>query len=234
LHHETNRSLPRIIAFIGLVGGGKSTQIKFLASALRKNRLKVKTTSLKTNHLFASFLTLILARTLAGKRKDVSRIRALLEERPLIYGRLFWLWLYLDAISVSIQFLISVYIPSKIGYVVLVEEYIPATISDYLYLGKALNLPPRVFCLTMNWMLKLMHSGGPIQMVFLDADVDVLRFRWKKRGSLNEKSDYLGMQRTTLLSLSKKLSLRILCFNTTNQTIRETHEKIVGYLMSTT
>jgi hypothetical protein len=79
-----------------------------------------------------------------------------------------------------------------------------------------------------------MHSGGPIQMVFLDADVDVLRFRWKKRGSLNEKSDYLGMQRTTLLSLSKKLSLRILCFNTTNQTIRETHEKIVGYLMSTT
>lgn len=230
---ETCKSCPRVIAFVGLVGGGKSTHIGLLASRLGKNKLKVKTASLKTNHYFASVLILILAQMLVRKRKDVSRIRALFEDKPMVFRRLFKLWLYLDFVSVSIQFLLTIYVPLRAGYAVLVEEYIPATIADYIYIGRIMDLPSRNFSFTLNFMLRLMHLAGPTQLIFFDADADTLKFRWKYRRSLEEKYDYLFMQRSTLLSLSKKLSSpEVLYVNTTNQTIRETHEAIISHLMN--
>jgi len=92
---KTCNSWPRVIAFVGSVGAGKSTHIGLLASRFSKNGLKVRTTSLKTNHLLASALTLILAQMLVRKRKDVSRIRAIFEDRPKVFRRLFKLWLSL-------------------------------------------------------------------------------------------------------------------------------------------
>jgi len=229
---ETCNSWPRLIAFVGPVGAGKSTHIRLIASRFRKNGLKVKTTSLKTNHFFASALTLILAQMLVRKRKDVSRIRALFEDKPRVFRRLFKLWLSLDVISVSLQFLLTIYLPLMVGYTVLVEEYIPATIADYIYIAKAMGLPFRSLSSTLNSMLKLMHLGGPTQVIFLDADADTLKFRWNCRGSLDEKSDYFSMQRSALLSLSKKLSSHeVLYVNTAVQTIEETHRLIVNYLM---
>jgi len=214
---------------------GKSTHIGLLASRFGKNRLKVKTTSLKANHFFASALTLILAQILVRKRKDVSRIRALLEDKPRVFRRLFKLWLSLDVISVALQFLLTIYLPLTVGYTVLVEEYIPATIADYIYIGKAIGLPLRALSFALNFMSKLMHLGGPTQVVFLDADADTLKFRWNCRGSLEEKSDYLYMQQSTLLSLSKNLSsYEMLYVNSTFQTIEKTHRIITNHLVQTT
>jgi len=232
---ETCNSPPRVIAFVGSVGAGKSTHIALLASRFSKSRLKVKTTSLKTNHFLASALTLILAQMLVRKRKDVSRIRALFEDKPRVFRRLFKLWLSLDVISVSLQFLLTIYLPLMVGYIVLVEEYIPATIADYIYIAKATGLPFRSLSSTLNFMLKLMHLGGTTQVIFLDADTDTLKFRWNRRESLDEKSDYLSMQRSALLSLSKKLSSHeVLYVNTTVQTVEETQRLIVNHLTKCT
>jgi len=133
---------------------------------------------------------------------------------------------------VSLQFLLTIYLPSVVGYTVLVEEYIPATIADYIYLAKKVGLPFRSLFSALNLMLKLMHLGAPTQVIFLDADADRLKFRWNCRGSLDEKSDYILMQRSTLLSLSKKLSSdEALYVDTSTQTIEETHQLIVNYLM---
>ena len=228
----TRNSRPRVIAFVGLVGAGKSTHIRLLASRFSKNGLKVKTASLKTNHLFASALILILTQILVRKRKDVYRIRALIDDKPSVFRRLFRLWLSLDVISVSLQFLLTIYLPLTLGYTVLVEEYIPATIADYIYISKALGLPFGTHSFASKFMLKLMHLGRPTQVIFLDADADTLKSRWNRRGSSNEKSNYLYMQRSTLLSLSKKLSsLDVLYINTTFQTIEETQGLMVNYLM---
>jgi len=222
-----------VIAFVGTVGSGKSTQMKLLALELKRRRVKVKVSYLKTGHIFAYFLEVILARMFAGKRRDVYPIRALLEEKPHFFSRIFRLWLALDVISVALKFLFSVYLPLKLGYVVLVEEYIPATISDYIYLSKIAGFTLGTRSFAKTFLLKLMYLGGFMQIVFLDAENSELKCRWKRRGSFDERNDYLNMQRTVLLSISRRLSSsRLLYIDVSKQTVEETHQLIRKQLMS--
>jgi len=224
---------PHIIVFVGTVGSGKSTQIKLLTSKLHKRGLNVKNTFIETNHIFAYLLLLLLARILTRGKRGVYSIGALIEEKPLIFKKLFKLWLTIDLFSITLKFILRVFFPVKMGSIVLVEGYIPATISDYVYISKRMALPLKTSYFTVNFMLRLLHVGGPTQVIFLDARANTLKSRWRLRGSLYERPDYLNMQRTTLKSLSKKLSSHgLLQINTGKLTIEETHKLIVNYLAS--
>lgn len=225
-------SQPHIIAFVGPVGSGKSTQMKLLASDTKTSRLKTKITFLKTGHLFAYILEVILVRVLIGKRKNVHPIRVLIEDRPDLFKKVFKLWLFLDILSIYLKFLLTIYLPMKMDYTVLVEEYIPATIADYIYLSRAIGFSFRASSFALNFMLRLLYLGGSTKIIFLDANTNALKSRWIQRGSLDEKSDYLHMQRTLLLSLSKKVSSHeLLYINTSDQTIEGVHKAIVNLLM---
>jgi thymidylate kinase len=221
---------PYIIAFIGTVGAGKSTQMNLLAPELKARGLRVKVTSLKTGHVFAYFLEVVLAKMLVGEEKDVSPIRVLIEDKTTLFKRLFKLWLSLDIISISIRFILTAYIPLKLRRIVLVEEYFPATITDYIYLAKVLDLPFKTISPAVRFMQRLLQLSGPMQTIFLDAPNVVLEKRWSQRSSLNEKTDYLQMQRTMLLSVSKLSSSSFLYVETTNKTIGKTHRLIVNHL----
>ncbi len=220
---------PRIIVFAGTVGSGKSTQIKLSASALTVKGLRVKTTFIKTGHIFACLLEKVLAKIVVGTRKDAYPLRALIEDKPRLFKRLFRLWLTLDMLSISIRFIMSVYIPLKMRRIVLVEEYLSATIADYLYLAKILGLPFKAVSPAVKFMQRLLQLGGPMQTIFLDASNGVLETRWSQRSSLTEKTDYLQMQRTVLLSASKR-SFSFLYVETANKTIEETHRIIISHL----
>jgi len=221
----------RLIAFVGPVGSGKSTQMRLLYSKLKQRGLKVKMSFLKTGHLFAFILEVILAKMVASKRKDVSPIRALVEEKPHFFKRIFKLWLGLDLISIAIKFLTNIYIPLKLGYTILVEEYIPATISDYIYLSKIIKFPLKVN-FAINYLLRLISLCGPIQVIFLDAKNNELKTRWKLRGSFNEREDYLRMQRTLLLQISRKLSsYKLIYVSTEAKTLTDTQELIMNHLL---
>lgn len=222
---------PQIVVFTGTVGAGKSTQIRLLASKLRAKGLKVRTTFLKTGHIFAFLLEVILFRMLIRERKNVYPLRALIEEKQYFFKKLFKLWLIFDIVSVLIHFMFRIYIPLKMRHIVVVEEYIPATIADYVYLAKVLNLPLRNISSAIYLMLRLLHLSGFMQTIFLDADENVLRSRWSRRGSLDEKPDYLQMQRTLLLSFSEKFSSTFLYINTSSKTINETHRLIIEHLI---
>jgi len=222
-------SKPRLIVFVGTVGSGKSTHMRLLYSKLKRKGMKVKIVFLKTGHLFAFFLEVFLAKMLVRKR-DVFPIRALIEEKPRFFKKVFRLWLSFDLISVTIKFLTSIYIPLKLGYTVLVEEYIPATISDYIYLSKIVNSSLRMNSFVISYLLKLSSLCGPTQVVFLDAKDDELALRWKLRGSPNERKDYIWMQRGLLLQISKKLSHKFLYLNTGAKTIKEVHDLIMSHL----
>jgi len=224
-------SKSRLIVFIGPVGSGKSTHIKLLYSKLKRRGLKVRMSSLKTGHILAFILEIFLAKIVAGKRKDVFPIRALVEEKPSLFKRLFGLWLGLDLIGITMKFLMEIYLPMKLGYTVLVEEYIPATISDYIYIAEIIGFPFKANSLVVNYLLKLTNLCNPTQIVFLDADNSNLAYRWKLRGSLDEREDYLLMQRTTLLQISKKLTKGFLYVDTGTKTIRETHKLIMDHLI---
>jgi thymidylate kinase len=199
-------SLARVIAFIGTVGSGKSTHMKILYSRLRRSGFKVKMGFLKTGNLFAFILEILLAKISTRKRRNVSPIRALLEERPTLFRKIFRLWLGLDLVSITLKFFIYVYLPLRLGYIVLFEEYIPAVISDYIYLSRIIGFPLRTNSFAINYPLRLMKSCGPTQIIFLDAKDDELKRRWKLRGSPDERKDYIQMQRTLLLRIARELS----------------------------
>jgi deoxyadenosine/deoxycytidine kinase len=218
-----------IIVFLGTVGSGKSTQMMLLGSTLRKNGLRVKTVSLKTNHIFARLLAKVLASVLEDCRKDTYPIRTLIEDEPQIFRSLFSLWLFLDLFSISLKFFFAVLLPKKLGYTILAEEYIPAAICDYMYISKALDLPMTAAWFAMELLLRLQHVGGPAQVVFLDAEQDVLESRWRTRGTQSERTDYLFAQRSTLLPLSKKLSTQVFCLNTSERNMMETHKLLADY-----
>lgn len=223
-------SEPHILVFLGTVGTGKSTQMRLLLSKLSEAGVRVTATSLKINHFLASILVVLLSKMLLNRRKDVYPLRAVIEKRPNIFKRLFKVWLALDLLSISLRFLLTIYLPTKIRYMVMVEEYIPATIADYIYIARIIGLPLKRLLFTVSFMLRLLHLGGSMITIFLDANNDTLKSRWNHRGSLNEKSDYLYMQRNLLMSISKKLSSTFLYVDTDNKTIEETHALIINYL----
>jgi len=224
-------SKPRLIVFVGTVGSGKSTHMRLLYSKLKQKGMNVKMVFLKTGHLFTFLLEVFLAKILVSRRRYVFPIRALIEEKPRFFKRVFRLWLSFDLISVTIKFLANIYIPLKLGYTVLVEEYIPATISDYIYLSKIVNSSLRMNSFVISYLLKLTSLCGPTQVVFLDAKDDELALRWKVRGSFDEREDYIRMQRTILLQVSKKLSCKFLYINAGTKTIKEVHEIIINHLL---
>ena len=225
-------SQSRVIVFTGTVGSGKSTHMKLLYSKLKRKGFKTKMCFLKTGHLFAFILEFLLAKMIVGMRKDVSPIRALVEEKPNLFRRIFRLWLGLDLISITLKFLVGVYIPLKLGYTILIEEYIPAIISDYIYLSRIVNCPLKVNSFVINYLLRLMNLCNHTQMIFLDAGNDELKNRWRLRGSFDERGDYLHMQRTLLLQISRALSSSELIYvNTSSKTIIETQELIMSRLL---
>ena len=223
---------PRAIIFIGTVGSGKSTHMRLLYSKLKQKGLKTKLSVLKSNELLASIFVILLSRIVASKRKDVFPIRALIEERPTLFRKILRLWLSLDIVSITLKFLTSIYLPLRLGYIVLVEEYIPATISDYIYLSRFVNFSLKMKSFTINYLLRLMNLCRPTQIIFLDAKDDELRKRWKLRKSFDEKEDYLQMQRTLLLQISKELSsMNFVYINTEAKTLEETQKLIMSQLL---
>jgi thymidylate kinase len=225
-------SRPRVIAFIGTVGSGKSTHMKILYSKLKQGGFKVRISWLKRGHLLVFLLEGLLAKMFAGKRKDVYPIRALLEERPTFLKRIFRLLLSLDLISIILKFLASIYLPSRLGYFVLVEEYIPATISDYIYLSRVTNSPLKVNSFAINCLLRLMILCGPTQIVFLDAKDDELKRRWGLKDGHDERKDYLQMQRTLLLRIAEKLSsYRLIYIDTEANTLAEIQKLIMTQIL---
>ncbi len=226
--HESNE----VIVFVGTVGSGKSTQMRLLSSVMRKNGLKVKTTSLKTNHILARLLVALLIYFLNERKKNVYAIRTLIESRPDLFKSIFKFWFFLDITSITFKFLFTVLLPLKFGYTILAEEYIPAAICDYMYISKTLGIHEETAARGMSFLLRLMLAGGSTRIVFLDARQDDLQFRWKTRGSPVETPGYLLAQRSVLLPLSKKLSNHeVLLIETSGRRVAETHDFLVSYFL---
>lgn len=203
--------------------------MSLLASNLKHRKFKVKTTFLKRGHLLSYFLEASIARIIIRKKTDYS-IRTIAEQRPILLKNLLKLFLFLDTISISYRFFVTVYLPKKLGYVILVEEYMQAAIADYITLSKFVDFDVRKLSLSIKVFSGLAHVGGPFQTIFLDAPDSSLRSRWVQRKSPVQRSDYLVMQRTLLYSVSKALSASVFYINTGDLCIQKTGAMITDKL----
>jgi len=225
-------SKPYLIVFLGPRGAGKSTQMRLLASALRKKGLKVRIPHIKTGIIFGYLIANFLVKMLVRKRQTKPPIMVLVEEAPCFFRKTFRLWITIDLVVVSVKFLLGIYIPMKLGYFVLIEDYIPSIITDYIYLAKLVSVSFKELTFLWKIMFRLMHLSCPMYKIFLDADINTLNYRRLLRGDLDEYQDYLYTQRTTLKSLSKRILSEepFLYINTEKCDIREVHERITAYL----
>jgi hypothetical protein len=224
---------PCVIAFVGPVGVGKSIQMKLLAYRLRSKGLKVKTTFLLKGHLFSYLFEIFLAKILCkGKGKYISAMRTLLNKNPDTFKKLFKLWLLIDTANVYLKFLFSIYIPIKLGNIVLVEDYIPSTITHYLYYCRCLKLPISTIDFSSKTLIILM-SRIFTKVIFQDAQYEVLKFRWNIRGSGIERDDYIYYTRGEFLLyllqklLSEKLVHMLVYIKTDNRSVSEVHKIIM-------
>lgn len=224
--------MPRLIVFNGAVGSGKSTQIKLIASELANSGLKVKSVYFKTDHLLLYLFEKAIVRLLVkNESSSVSLTRFLIDNKPKLLLKIFKPLLALDMLISLIKFIFSIYVPLKMKRVVIVEEYIPSAISTVIYRARLLGLPIRDIKPYLSFMLRLLHLGGPFQVFFLDAKDEVLRERWNRRRSSSERQDYLQMQRTTLLQLSKKLSQSFIYIDTSEKGVNDIYRMIMKFLM---
>lgn len=198
-----------IVVIAGPPGAGKSTQIRNMAFELRNKGKKVKTTNLASGHVLTYLWPLanILAKLLTRRRSEVSPNMVILEDNPYVFRRLFKLWITLDTLSVCAKFLFEIYLPSRLGYCVIVEQSTPTIIADYFYLCRLLRLPTKTTSRCTGLLQRLIHLAQPTRVVFLDAETRVLESRWRRRAGLHmaETPEYVSMQRTSGLSLLRTL-----------------------------
>jgi hypothetical protein len=206
--------------------------MKLLQCALETRNQKTKVTFLKRGHYIVNVLEALLARLFSSGRKDLHPVARLVEERPYILRKLFKLWIDLDVICIYAKFLLNIYIPFKSGFVVIVEEYIPATLADYIYLAKAIEQSPKVLMWASKMLSRLLPLCKPTVAIYLDAKDKSLSSRWFERKSLPETSGYLEMQRTLLPSLlNSMLQGCVLKIDTSEKTIEETQILIYNCLL---
>ncbi len=222
---KTNR---RIIVLCGTVGAGKSTLGYLLSYTLRKHNIKIRKTTLKTSHGLSHIVLYMLYKMVTRKR-DAYPIRALIDEKTLFFRRLFKLWIILDIISVYIEFIKRVLIPLKLRYNVVIEEFIPAIITDYIYLARKLSVPLASIYKFLKIILKLNYlvvNRYYVSAVFLNAELNELERRWILRGSPKECIDYILVQRSILYRMLNLLYNSVIYIDTTHKSVNATYTEL--------
>ncbi|MEM3610243.1 MAG: hypothetical protein QW076_05080 [Candidatus Anstonellales archaeon] len=171
-----------IIVFIGLVGSGKSTNIKLLSMWLRQRGVKTRGTILKTcffvTNCFSKFFYKV---SVQHNNFLINRITVLLD---LIINTFF-------IIPISSLFKIKFW--KNMGYTLLVEEYLPGILVDFFHLTLLYKLNRNIIKL----FIKILYACLDIRKIIIILPIcnyGVLQLRWAKRGSSKEHAIYLASQ----------------------------------------
>lgn len=216
-----------ILTFIGPVGVGKSTQIALMKEYLRSRKIKVCTTFIKSSHILTHIIHWPLLQF--GFYEEVSyqgnSIRICPPKR--IFARLLSLWSFLDMISIATKFLFTVYIPLKLGYVVLIEEGPMMTLLTYRealpQLYNTRRKTPLMALTLLGWISRQNHMN-----IIFDADDRELTERRKSRSyRRNELPEYIALQRKWIEHLNLEETIFI---ETSGESVVGVHRKILSAL----
>jgi len=233
---------PRVIAFFGPDGAGKSTQADLIVGYLNSKGLKVKKAWVRSTHTFAFllwnlFVKLKLYRAESGLPIRMSSRFAVsyLNERtygmvspitmtpPLLSNSLSRnIWSIIEIISLLPVIMIQMYVPLLFGYTIVAERYVVDSIASIAYF---IDNPSFAKSRLAKFLLTFIPKRT--LFVFVDADYKTIK---ERRGQLAGSSEYTVFHRKIYMELAGVV--KAVYLNTSKMKIYETHNQIMFHLSS--
>jgi len=216
---------------MGPVGVGKSTHIGLLRDYLKLKNIRVVTTFIKSSHLLAYILMRFLTASDSYQKDLCPGAEGLtgVSPRKEVIRKLFPVWSFLDSLSITVKFFFTVYLPSCLGFTVLIEEGPIMTLFTYwASFPRFFDTKPKVLSFISN-LLGYILSKKHINIV-LDASVEELDKRRAQRSyRRKELAEYIAMQKDWV----KRLNLGNMIFvDTTDKSIARVHKNVLAALES--
>jgi hypothetical protein len=211
----THFSRPIIVVFIGNVGTGKTTHIYALSKVLNKHRNIVYTTTLKTVFPFTK-----LAIFLTRHNIPLLRIAVSLD---LLFNNI--------RLPILACFKTVVLPLLKRRKIVLIDEYLPGSLVDYICNGAVYNIMPiSIVATKILFRLFVLLDLTRFNLVYLYCNKNTLPERWVRRGTFPEKKLYIAVQDLVFIKFIKKYD-NVLKINTSKK-FALNHQVIKNYIMS--
>ena len=235
-----NVHVPRVIAFFGPDGAGKSTLAEFLVSFLRNRGSRVKRAWVRSTHTFSYLLWMlfyklnlcddrsgILKKTRAGfavsylNESQYGAVSPITMSPPILRGFVSrWIWATIEVVSIVPVVVLQVYLPLLLGRVVVAERFVVDSVASIAYFlgdeGFAEGWHAR-------FLLRLVPSGTVF--VFVDADYGTILSR---RQEVAGPREYTEFHRR----LYKKLAVVVgaVYVDTSKLSIQEANHRILGFV----
>jgi len=211
---------PRLIAFFGPDGAGKSTHVKLLVNHFQSRKNNVRKAWIRAPHTLAYLLSRFLVkigfcRVILNPFGKKTKLPAVHLNRWI---RLFWS--ALELVSVIPIILFRVYIPLFLGYTVIAERYVVDTIVTVAYYTNDLGF-------LQSRTARILLSFVPKKTVFIHLDSDNSTII-KRRGHIVDSHDFIKFQRMGYKMMGN--SVEAMFIDTSNLSVEQTQKRILRWL----
>jgi thymidylate kinase len=240
LFNDSAGRLPKVIAFFGPDGAGKSTQAELLAGFLKNRGFRVKKAWVRSTHTFAYLLWILFYKlNLCDDRSGMLKkmrvgfavsylneggygaVSPITTSPPILRGFVSrWIWATIEVVSIVPVVILQVYLPLLLGRVVVAERFVVDSIASIAYF---LNDERFVNSWHARFLLRLVPNGTVF--VFVDADYETILSR---RGEVAGPREYTEFHRRLYEKISKAVGA--LYVNTSSISVEEANERILGFV----
>jgi len=224
----------RLIYFLGPEGVGKTTRAILLHRYLRLHGYRrAKIVNIRWNHLYNYIIFIrLLPRIFSSlyHRYVYPNGVVHLYPRPEFLKKIYSMYLVLQIYALLLVSLIQVFIPLKLGYIVIAEMYLGHTLFDIFRESKGISASNKP---TTRLAFTLLQRLIPLQsiIIVLDAPYNVIRERNLTRGTPVRDKLYINLERAFYRVLAKSWSYT--CHINTNEDMRISLARILHCLYGT-
>lgn len=222
----TTGTSSKLLIFYGQTGVGKSAQIRLLARRLAKRGLKVKYARVKPYYPLTRLLLKYCGKTAPSTRRWITSAPCnLCATHTLLFKSAITLDSATNILPLFISSIFRIHIFLRPKHVVIAEEYLLETVTDYKYACKTRYLNPRLGLVMINLLLRFIPKDSIV--VILASSYSSLEDRWTKRRSILENSQYLETQQV-IMEFCKKNLKNLIYIDTDNKNIKDVHYEILS------